>query len=157
MKKLVVAVLFLAVGIQAQADSENFSADELNAIRNAADAYKSAWLSNNADAVMNTFVAEPVLSPSGLKFREGQQAARDFWFPADSPPTVVTKFETGELEVGGSGDFGFVRGTFVLEFDYAGSSYENSGNYISILEKQANGKWLITHHVWNDYASRDRD
>lgn len=155
MKKTVIAALLMVFWMQAQADNAGLSADELNSIRTAAGAYKNAWLSNNADAVMSTFVAEPVLSPSGLTFREGQQAARDFWFPAESPPTVVTRFETSELEIGGSGDLGFVRGTFVLGFDYAGNSYENNGNYISILKRQANGEWLITHHVWNDYANQD--
>ena len=155
MKVIIVTAFYLVFGMHAQAVAGDLSADELNSIRTAAGAYKDAWLSNNADAVMNTFVPEPVLSPSGLTFREGQQAARDFWFPAESPPTVVTKFETSELEIGGSGDLGFVRGTFVLGFDYAGSSYENNGNYISILKRQENGEWLITHHVWNDYANQD--
>ena len=155
MKIIVATTIIFAFGLLAQAHDGEFSANELNSIRNAANAYKDAWLSNNADAVMNTFVAEPVLSPSGLTFREGQQAAREFWFPPNSSPTRVTKFETNEREIGGSGDFAFVRGTFELGFDYAEKSYENKGNYISLLEKQPNGEWLITHHVWNDYANQD--
>lgn len=128
---------------------------EIQGIRDASRAYASAWLSNNAENVMATLVSEPVLSPSGLDYREGQQAARDFWFPADSPATIVTRFDTEELEIDGSGDLAFVRGTFTLAFDYDGESYENSGKYVSILRKQADGNWLITHHMWDDFPRND--
>ncbi|MCH8073739.1 MAG: DUF4440 domain-containing protein, partial [Proteobacteria bacterium] len=97
-----------------------------------------------------TFVDEPVLSPSGLPYLEGQNAARTFWFPVDAPPTRVTNFELTEIEVSGSGDLGYVRGTFHLGFEYDGSSYENRGKYVTILRKTPHGRWRITHHIWDD-------
>ena len=130
-------------------------ANDLNSMRDASKAYASAWLSNDAENVMATLVGEPILSPSGLDYREGQKAARDFWFPADSPATTVTRFDTEELEIDGSGDLGFVRGTFTLAFDYDGVSYENRGKYVSILRKQADGEWLITHQLWDDFPRDD--
>jgi len=128
---------------------------ELQAMRAAANSYSAAWLSGDADAVMATFVDEPVLSPSGLPYLEGRQAARDFWFPADSPSTTVTRFEIEELEAARSGDLGYVRGTFVLAFNYAGMSYENRGKYVSLLGKQPDGSWLITHHLWDDFPRQE--
>lgn len=124
---------------------------DIQAVRAAAAAYASAWLTNDADAVMATFVAEPVLSPSGLQFLEGQKAARDFWFPDGGTPTTVSIFELDELEVSGSGDMGYVRGTFELEFEYAGSEYRNSGKYVFLLKKMPDGVWRITHHIWDDF------
>lgn len=128
---------------------------DLQSMREASRAYASAWLSNDSEMVMATFVAEPILSPSGLEYLEGQQAARDFWFPAGAPATLVTRFDTEELEIDGSGDLGFVRGTFTLAFDYDGASYENRGKFVSILRKQADGEWLITHHLWDDFQRDD--
>ncbi len=124
--------------------------EDLSAMRAAARAYADAWLTNDADTVMATFVNEPVLSPSGLPYLEGQNAARAFWFPADSPSTEVTEFVLMEIEVSGSGNLGYVRGTFSLAFEYDGSSYENHGKYLTILRKAPDGLWRITHHIWDD-------
>lgn len=123
---------------------------DLNAMRTAARAYADAWLTNDADTVMATFVNEPVLSPSGLPYLEGQNAARAFWFPADSPSTKVSEFKLMEIEASGSGNLGYVRGTFSLAFEYDGSSYENHGKYVTLLRKAPDGRWRITHHIWDD-------
>jgi len=141
---LVFALLF------GNAVAEELSNTDLGAMRAAARAYANAWLTNDADAVMATFVDEPVLSPSGLPYLEGQNAARAFWFPADSPLTKVTEFEVTEIEVSGSGNLGYVRGTFRLAFEYDGGSYENQGKYVTILRKSPDGPWRITHHIWDD-------
>ena len=129
--------------------------EDLSAMRTAARAYADAWLTNDADTVMATFVNEPVLSPSGLPYLEGQNAARAFWFPADSPSTEVTEFKLMEIEVSGSGNLGYVRGTFSIAFEYDGSSYENHGKYVTLLRKAPDGLWRITHHIWDDLPQND--
>ena len=130
--------------------AEGLDAADLQAMRDAAKSYADAWLTNDADTVMATFADEPVLSPSGLPYLEGQRAARAFWFPAASPPTTVTDFDLTEIEIAGSGTLGYVRGTFRLAFQYDGGSYENHGKYVTILGKAADGRWRITHHIWDD-------
>ena len=130
--------------------AEDLDDTDLVRMREAARSYADAWLTNDADTVMSTFVDEPVLSPSGLPYFEGQEAARAFWFPADSPPTTVTEFDLTELEVSGSGNLGYVRGTFRLVFEYDGSTFENHGKYVTILKKEPDGLWRITHHIWDD-------
>ena len=135
--------------------AEELDDANLSAMGAAARSYANAWLSNDADAVMATFVDEPVLSPSGLPYLEGQEAARAFWFPTNSPPTNVTAFELTEIEISGSGDLGYVRGTFRLAFEYDGDSYANHGKYVTILRKTEAGPWQITHHIWDDLPHDD--
>jgi len=146
-----VAVAALPLNVLA----EDLDGADLQAMRDAARSYATAWLTNDADNVMATFVDEPVLSPSGLPYLEGQQAARAFWFPADSPSTIVSVFDLAEIEVSGSGTLGFVRGTFRLAFAYDGQSYENHGKYVSLLRKSEQGQWRITHHIWDDLPQPD--
>jgi ketosteroid isomerase-like protein len=55
-----------------------------------------------------------------------------------------------EIEVSGSGNLGYVRGTFRLPFEYDGNSYENQGKYVTILRKTPDGLWRISHHIWDD-------
>ena len=146
----IVAGVFINTAVAQELDAAN-----LQAMRTAAASYAAAWLTNDAETVMATFVDEPVLSPSQLPYLEGQDAARAFWFPPDSPPTRVTEFTMDELEASGSGNLGYVRGTFRLAFEYAGSSYENHGKYVTILRKLADGEWRITHHIWDDFPRGD--
>ena len=150
---LVVAVLIASYVGTAVAQDLNDA--DLNAMRAAAESYADAWLTSDADTVMATFVDEPVLSPSQLPYLEGQDAARAFWFPADSPPTKVSEFTMTEIEISGSGNLGYVRGTFRLAFEYDGSDYENHGKYVTILRKSQDGEWRITHHLWDDYRQDD--
>jgi ketosteroid isomerase-like protein len=155
MKQLLSSVVILGLCICSAAAFAEWNDADRKAVQEAAAAYAAAWLSNDADSVMATFVAEPVLSPSGLQYREGQAAARQFWFSENSLPTKVTGFELQELEIDGSGDLGFVRGTFTLAFDYDGESHVNRGKYISLLRRQPDGNWLITHHIWDDFPQAD--
>lgn len=128
---------------------------DIEAMRDAANAYATAWLSNDAKSVMSVFVPEPVLSPSGLPYVEGQQAAREFWWPAGSPPLIIREFVQEDREVGGAGDYGFVRGTFRLAFDYGNISRVNTGKYISLMKRMDDGSWRISHQIWDDFPQPD--
>lgn len=150
MNTLAIVCIF-AVLSAADASAGELDAADMQAMRNAASAYAKAWLTNDADTVMATFVDEPVLSPSGLPYLEGQDEARAFWFPPDSPVATVNEFDMKQIEASGSGDLGYVRGTFRLAFDYDGKHYENHGKFVTILRKGSEGVWRITHHVWDDF------
>ena len=148
-------IAVIGITLFSNAFAEDLDDADLERMREAARSYADAWLTNDADTVMATFVDELVLSPSGLPYLEGQNAAREFWFPAGVPPTRVTNFELTEIEVSGSGDLGYVRSTFRLGFEYDGSSYENRGKYVTILRKTPHGLWRITHHMWDDLPEDD--
>ncbi len=152
--KYLFVVVFVVAVILSKVSASDLDDSDRQAMRDAASLYADAWLSNDPSTVMATFVDEPVLSPSGLQYLEGQEAARAFWFPADGPATKVIAFELNEIEASGSGNIGYVRGTFRLAFEYDGSSYENQGKYVTILRKSA-GNWRITHHIWDDLPNNE--
>lgn len=122
---------------------------EAEAVRAAARAYEAAWLTNDPERVLATLTDEAVILPSGLPPMVGQEAIRAFWFPAEAPPTVVTRFDATQDEIGGAGDVAFVRGTFVLAFRYDGADYESAGTYLTLLRREG-GAWRISHRMWSD-------
>jgi ketosteroid isomerase-like protein len=146
---LVLSLVLISCG----SDSDTVSGEDLETMRSASRAYMEAWLSNDPEAVMATFEPEPVLSPSGLPFLEGQEAARGFWWPEGSPPTTVTTFDYRQLEARASGDIGYVRGTHTLVFEYAGKTYTNRGKYLHILHRNPEKEWRISHHFWDDFPA----
>lgn len=133
--------------------ADSVSDDDLESMRLASRAYMEAWLLNDPEAVMATFESEPILSPSGQPFLEGQEAARRFWWPEGSPPTTVSTFEYEELEARGSGSIGYVRGTHALEFEYAGNTYSSRGKYLHLLKRSPEKGWRISHHFWDDFPA----
>ena len=141
-----ITLLLVACG----SDPAGIASEQDQSLSAASTAYMKAWLANDPEAVMATFVDEPVLSLSGRPFLEGQQAARGFWWPEGSPPTTVSQFDYEELEARASGDLGYVRGTFTLVFQYDGETYTNRGTYLHILRRTPLKGWRISHHFWND-------
>lgn len=147
---LLLAAALVCPGI---ATGSDFSDADAAAAKAASNRYFAAWRTNDAEKIMAVFTAEPVLSPSGIPWIHGADNARAFWFPPDSAPAVVNAFEPMVIEVDGSGDLAFVRGTFTLSFDYDGKTYDRGGKYVSIVRRQADGEWRITHQIWDDYPS----
>ncbi len=140
--------VLLMIGCMDTPQSE--PAAESAAIAAADQAYASAWLANDPDAVLATLTEDAIILPSGLESKQGQAQIRQFWFPPDSPITKVTEFSLDQREIDGSGDLGFVRGSFTLGFDYDGTSYRSRGDYVSILRKLDDGDWKISRRAWND-------
>jgi ketosteroid isomerase-like protein len=127
------------------------SAEDSAAVAAADLAYADAWLAGGAAPVMSTLHADAVIVPSGMDAREGSGAVREFWFPANSPPTVVERYELDQQEVGGMKGLAYVRGTFELVFEYDGERYENEGTYLTLLRPNEAGEWRISHRTWNDH------
>src|SRR5262245_22443293 len=74
------------------------------------DAYRRAWLANDAEGVMRLFAPEAVLLPHhGLPAVTGSEAIRAFWF-APGPPTTITRLDLELDEVSVRDDTGLVRG-----------------------------------------------
>jgi len=135
---------------------EPLSQDVLEQIRAADQAYADAWLTNDSEQVIATLTSDAVMIPSGMAALEGPAAIRQFWFPEDSPPTIVTEFTLVQDEVGGQGEMGFVRGEFSLGFEYDGSSYTGRGRYLSLMRQESDGSWRISRRMWSD-VPRDVD
>jgi ketosteroid isomerase-like protein len=147
------AVLLAAATLAACAANKAGSADEA-ALRKLDDAYVAAWL--NADPedqekrVLDLFAREAILLPGGgIEPQQGVDALRSFWFPAESPPTVVTLFSHDIVDLEVEGEMGVVSGKYALEFSYQGVAYAQSGNYMMIASKGAGG-WKISRMIWND-------
>ncbi len=68
------------------------SSADVESVMQADRAYATAWLANNPESVMATLTEDAVLVPSGILALEGADAIREFWWPADSPPTTVIEF-----------------------------------------------------------------
>lgn len=138
-------------GAAERSQANDFAPGLEGELRRVSERFMRGWLDGEPEAVMSTLTDGAVLLPHhGAPPLEGADEIRAFWFPADGPAARVTRFEQSYDEVGGSEVFAFLRGRFVLEYEWNGGTYANEGNYMMLFARAADGEWKITHRIWND-------
>ncbi|MGA8222962.1 MAG: SgcJ/EcaC family oxidoreductase [Candidatus Acidiferrales bacterium] len=153
-----IAVLTLAFVSTASTNSDkckSLSAADTAAIRSVLQHYREGWLAGDADAVRRTFTQDAVLLPHhGVPPVVGMAAINEFWFPTSSTKTTITKFLQTIDELAGDESLAYVRGRseveWTLEDGGKAQSWRNAGNFLAVLKKQADGKWLVSHLIWDD-------
>ncbi len=142
---LVVATLI--VGQPVLADEDHDEA----ALRALDQAYATAWMNGDADAVMALFTEDATLVPHhGDTPVKGQNAIRNNWFNPAYAPTVVSEYLREPAEIFVSGDFGVVRGRARLVWEYEGTRTTiPDGNYVMFAIRNDQG-WRIRMLTWND-------
>jgi uncharacterized protein (TIGR02246 family) len=124
-------------------------------LRAVAEAYRDGWLTGDSAAVLRLFAPDAVLLPHhGDPPVTGLEAIREFWWPASSPPTRVTALEQTTDGARVEGRTGILWGRFTLAFswneDGATRSLRNAGTYLMVLRREDDGRWRITHRMWDD-------
>jgi uncharacterized protein (TIGR02246 family) len=132
---------------------------DADSIRAIMEKYRAAWLSNNPDAVRSVFAPDAVIMPHhGVKPAAGMKAINDFWFPPGTAKTTIRKYVRPIDEVGGDGALAYVRGrseiAWRVEDKGTSEDWRTSGTYLTILRKQPDGRWLVSHMMWDDLPNQ---
>jgi uncharacterized protein (TIGR02246 family) len=135
--------------------ASSLSAEDIKKIAELHTKYEKAWLRGDANAVRALFTVDCVLLPPHAdKPRVGHKGLDEYWFPAAAPPTQVTKLIVTPKSIGGDGKIAYVWGTDEVEWittvDGKSVTSSHSGIFLNVLEKQADGEWKLSHHMWDD-------
>jgi uncharacterized protein (TIGR02246 family) len=138
------------------------SPSDETALKAVLEKYRTGWLSGNIDAVRSSFTEDAVLMPHhGIPPVVGMVAINEFWFPASSTKTKITKFTQTLDEVSGEGALAYVRGksevAWTVEDHGKLQRWRNAGNFLAIFRKQDDGKWLISRLMWDDPPNQQVD
>lgn len=155
MKRWISVAFVLLAAANVWGAGEALNRDEITSIRKVMESYRNAWLANDVEGVLGCFTQDAVLMPHhGVEPVEGMKAIREFWFPDTMAKTTILKFVRSVDEVGGEGGIAHMRGhgevAWRVEGKGAAVEWRTHGTYLAILKKQGNGKWLITHMIWDD-------
>ena len=118
-------------------------------------AYTKGFLEENRNAIIGLFSEDAVLIPHhGVSPVIGLEAIKEHFWPVDSPPFRVDRFELTQAETDGAGNLAYTRGTSELEFsmqiDGVWNTYSNAGNFLMIFRKKPDNNWYISRYIWND-------
>ena len=151
---LILVQLVTARPFGALHDVSGLPENEIAKIRTVNEAYASAWLKNDQEAVLRNFSQDAVLIPQGHRPVRGMDAIKKFWWPPDGPRTVIRSFTITTDEIDGDNCVAYVRGTFEFSFSFEDkgrtTNLANAGNYMMIMKRQPDGNWLISHRMWGD-------
>jgi ketosteroid isomerase-like protein len=139
------AGLILLAGCAKPTDSAAFEKQAREDVRK----FIPAFNTGDVDTIMAQYAPDAeVLAPANPR-AIGHDAIR----------ALVTKL-SGELKTGGvtlelndddkaaaSGDLGWHSGSYVVK-DASGNVVD-SGNYLAVMQRQADGKWLMIRDTWN--------
>lgn len=148
-------VLLVLAGSVLGTPATGLSTEDIEKIKQVHKKFEDAWLKGDADGVRYLFTEDCVLLPHhGDPPRVGMKEMNQFWFPVNGPPTTVTKLRLTLQGIGGDGRIAYVWGTHEVAWttvqDGKATSSSNKGTFLNILEKQRNGDWRISHHMWDD-------
>jgi len=148
-------VVFLLASPVARGAGNSLSAEDTAKIKQVHNKYEEAWLKGDVDGVRALFTEDCVLlPPHGDKPRIGQKGLNEYWFPPDGPPTKITKLVVTPQSIGGDGQIAYVWGThevaWTTEQNGKTTSASHKGIFLNVLEKQANGEWKMSHHMWDE-------
>jgi ketosteroid isomerase-like protein len=140
-------LVFAVVACQPAAPATpEFTDADVAAIRAQTDAYVQAALARDFAAWGGTLSEDVIVLPPNMEPLTGREAAVA-WISTFPP---LTTFTVNVEEVTGSGNLAFARGTFAFAAMLPDSSSLNeSGSFLQIHERQADGSWPYTRLIWH--------
>jgi uncharacterized protein (TIGR02246 family) len=139
----------------AQDNHLGLSADDESAIKATIEAYRTAWLGNNAQGVLKTFSDDAVLLPAhGQPAVAGLAAIEKYWFAPSGPPATITRLDITVDQVRGNGNLAFARGLDGVAWTVIENGktrrHSHPGTYLNVMKKLSDGSWRIQVHMWDD-------
>ena len=148
------ALLALAVAVFACAPAEEPEpveepeVDDAAVIEGNVSAFEAAYNAKDADAVAARYTADGIRMPPNAPANVGGEAIRAAYDETFAQAEVELSLGLDEIEV--AGDIAYIRGTYEVAITPEGGEAQgDNGKWINILERQADGCWLISHAIFN--------
>jgi uncharacterized protein (TIGR02246 family) len=124
------------------------SDEDVAAIGDLIGSFRDAMLAGDWAGASQLYTADGMRMPPNVPLIESPDAIRAA-FEADA--ATYTAFTNTVTEIVGSGDVAYARGTYTLTFTVAGMAEQisDSGRYVAIFRKQADGSWLAVLDIYN--------
>jgi uncharacterized protein (TIGR02246 family) len=158
-RKALPLLVLLLIPIMIRASGGSLSTEDIAKIKRVHTKYEEAWLKGDADGVRALFTEDCVLlPPHGDSPRIGQKGLNEFWFPPNAPPSQITKLVVTLQSIGGDGEIAYVWGTHEVAWttvqDCKTTRTSHKGVFLNVLRKQADGEWMMSHHMWDEPVER---
>jgi len=144
---LFVLVILLFTACQKQTDTR--AADEAT-LKNLDAEWSKAAGAKDIEKTVSYYSDDALILPPNLPTIQGKKQARAMWQGMFSVPGFGGGWKATKVEVARSGDLGYVTGTYELsETDASGKPMVDTGKYLEVWKKQADGSWKCVADMFN--------
>jgi len=125
------------------------SEDDIGVIKGIIQQYVQVMLTKDLNAWTGLWTEDAVMMPPNSPALEGREEIITFQEMVAGPPP--TEFVLDVLDIDGTGDVAYVRGTYSITMTVAGvpEPVRDEGKYLSIFKKQPDATWLFAVDTWN--------
>ena len=138
------ATLTLAIAA-CQTGAAPLSDEDIAALRAGSDTWAELVVAGNWAALVETYTEDAIFMPPNEAAIQGR-ANILAWMEA-FPPISEARLTIQEID--GYGDLAYIRGTFAMTLSIAGVEVLDTGKYIEIHRKQADGSWPMAVDIFN--------
>jgi len=144
---VVVCVAASQAALAADDQACTLAADDLSAIREMEAAHEAHVVAADWEAMGASMAPSVVAMPPNQPDIVGRDAL--VAWAGKFPP--IAEYDLAFEDVGGCGDLAYVRGRYsmALKPTDSGEVFRDSGRWIWLLRKNAEGHWLVTHDISN--------
>jgi uncharacterized protein (TIGR02246 family) len=113
-----------------------------------------AWMQKDLQRIADCYAEDGMLIPPNSPIVQGPEAIRKF--AADrSEANVSLRAQGTHVEVSGSGDLAFVRGSYEATLTGpAGEQLNDRGRYLHVWKRQSDGTWKAIVDMWSSELPR---
>ncbi len=112
--------------------------------------FRQAYLASDAAAVAALYAEDAILSPPGSEMVRGKENIHE-WLSNFFKVAKITEFTLTPVELSGENDWAYAVGTFSMKIEFEGSDtpVSDTGKYLDVRRKQADGSWKFVADTWN--------
>jgi uncharacterized protein (TIGR02246 family) len=129
--------------------AETKSADE-QTIRDLESQWSKAAGTKDVEKTVSFYADDAMVLPPNAPAATTKDAIRQLWAGLFAIPGAALSWRTTKVEIGRSGDMAYATGTYEFTMnDPSGKPTTDHGKYVTLWEKQADGKWKCGADIWN--------
>ena len=124
------------------------SPEDVAAIDALPDEYTQATLASAWADLAALYTEDAARMPPNEVAVQGREAIQQAF---EAEPGITTELTITSEETTGLGDLAYQKGTYSVTMTVEGSPepISDTGKYLVIVRKQADGSWLMAEHIWN--------
>ena len=151
-------LLLTIMGVACAAPTQQpagLSADDIAAIRKLTEQdFTALMAAHDFEGVGSLLMENAVIMPFGEPAQEGKATIIDV-LERNWGSLPIAEFTQQSVKIDGRGDLAYARGTYAIKVQGEGMpEIRDQGKYLTILEKQPDGRWLMSTAAYSRNIAR---
>ena len=148
MRKMVVLSALLALSCAHVGDHAEQTVKDIGVIEHVREDWATDWNAKRVNDIMRLYEPDAVFLQPNAARTTGVESIRALFESVLATNTPHITFHGITIE--GSDNLAYDSGTYDETITSGGVTRASRGDYLLIVKRQADGRWLIVHQAWTD-------